>query len=305
MILLRMNLAGWFNLYVSQRASPGLRGFVVRDPEFKGRAGDVLVQRLVEPLPGVDRGRNRYLLYITDAMMPESARGEFRERLLQLAGTEVDALMHADNQLESADLVDRIRAVCAEVEATLVEGSDHASPSSTVPEDAGAVTEDGLRATQAAGPRTGSVAESEQALSRKGKETDRSAGRGTVWAKGLWGVAATAALFLLWFELRSLEQMVREVGDSLPSIAVEMEEVKRDAATVRREIDTLKGSMDVRFEHIDRSVDDQARVIENDNEALFEKIDQVDARLGAIHDRMLYIERRVDRFITSQATQAR
>ena len=121
MILLRMNLAGWFDLYLSRGGSAAVKGYFPPSPGFVGRDGDVVVERLVDVIPGGDQGRTRYLLYITDASMSETKRRVFQSRLLEAAGREIDTLMRADNQVEASDLVDRVRAKCEELERAMEE----------------------------------------------------------------------------------------------------------------------------------------------------------------------------------------
>ena len=122
MFRIRMNLAGWFDVYTSPNAPDELARFVISDPAFRGKVGRIVVEDLVPPAPRADLGRNRFLLLITHDMEP-AKRSELRSFLETNAEETLVALMGARSQFEAGEDVDRVRLLCARWEERS-DGSD-------------------------------------------------------------------------------------------------------------------------------------------------------------------------------------
>ena len=111
MIRLRMNLSGWFDVYLSKSASTRLRKFKLVEPELRGVEDGVLIMDVVEPRLAADMGRNRYFLLMSDELTPSQLQ-EFKEHILRACRRDVDALTVARNRDEVQDHIDRVRRAC-------------------------------------------------------------------------------------------------------------------------------------------------------------------------------------------------
>ena len=116
-----MNLAGWFDLYLSKDASREIRNFVLPSPDFEGQHGDIFVERLRIDKTG-DHGRPRYLLFISD--LSEEIRSGFVRELSNALREDFDRLMRARQQEEVRDVIDRVRHICKKMESTYKSSSE-------------------------------------------------------------------------------------------------------------------------------------------------------------------------------------
>ena len=118
MIKLRSNLFGWYDLYVSPKATQRMRNYFPPKNRFRGKDGSIFVEDLMPPLEGADQGRYRYILLITEMVLP-SERENLKSYLLEHANAELKSILAAKGRDSVRDVIDKLRSVCADAEAVV------------------------------------------------------------------------------------------------------------------------------------------------------------------------------------------